>query len=322
MNRMPNTQTPQTLQHQAIDWILLLDSAGCSEADRRAFQEWLALGEDRQRVYRQLAANWDRLDRFKGQDFQARREALRYRPPRGQLRRLAELAMAASLLLGAGFGTFSEQGWYGHRETYLTARGERQTVRLADGSSLELSTDTELNVRVNRWQRSVELIKGEAFFTVVHNEQKPFQVKAGNGKIVDIGTQFDVRLQNDRVAVAVLEGTVRVDAKNSREINADQLLAYDTQGEFLKTAGDKMANLTAWRLGRLVFENRRLDEVLTELERFHDIQLSLSDPNLAKLMVSGSFHTDNLEGALNIIAMTLPVKIERPSPQQAIVLKR
>lgn len=319
---MTDTETPQNLQRQAIDWILRLDSAACTPAERQAFQEWLAQGGDRQRIYRQLAGNWDRLDRFKGLDFPVRREALRYRPPRQRIRLVAELALAASLLLGIGVGSFSEQGWYGHRASYTTERGGRQTVQLADGSSLELGTDTELKVHVNRWQRSVELIKGEAFFSVVHNEQRPFEVKAGNGKIVDIGTQFDVRLQNERVAVAVLEGSVRVDTKDSREIKANQFLAYDNQGEFLKTTEDNLANLTAWRSGQLVFENRRLDEVLTELERYHDIRLNLSDPALAKLKVSGTFHTDNLDGALNIIAMTLPVDIQRPNPQQAILVKR
>lgn len=322
LNTMPKTETPQTLQQQAIDWILRLESAACTPTEREAFQAWLAKGEDRQRIYRQLVGRWNKLDRFKGQDFQVRREALSYRAPRKTARRIAELAVAASLLLGLGLATFSERGWYGHRASYITARGGHRTIQLADGSSLELGTDTELHLRVNRWRRSVELIKGEAFFSVAHDEKRPFEVKAGNGTIVDIGTQFDVRLQNDSVAVAVLEGTVRVETNDSREINANQFLTYDPQGEFLESTSEDLDKLTAWRHGQLVFENRRLDEVLAELERYHDIHLSLADPALAKLKVSGTFHTDNLDGALNIISMTLPIDIRHPDPQQILLVKR
>lgn len=318
---MPKTEASPDLQQQAIEWILRLDSAACTPAEHQAFQEWLAQDEDRQRIYRQLADKWHKLDRFKGGDFPVRRQALSYRVPRKRLRRFTELALAACLLLGLGVGTFSEQGWYGHRSRYVTERGGRQTVQLADGSRLELSGDTELNLRVNRRLRSVELVKGEAFFSVAHNPQQPFEVKAGNGTIVDIGTQFDVKVQNRQVAVAVLEGVVKVETNGSREIKANQVLSYDPQGNFQDSA-DSPANLTAWLRGQLVFENRRLDDVLNELERFHDTRLTLADPSLAKLKVSGTFHIGNLDGALNVIAMTLPVNIQRPAPGQALLVRR
>ncbi|MDX8127056.1 FecR family protein [Methylomonas sp. LW13] len=318
---MPNIQTSTVLQQQAIEWILRLDSATCTPADRQAFAEWLALGEDRRRIYQQLASRWNKLDRYKGRDFPVRRQALSYRAPHKRTRRLSTLALAASLLLGLGIATFSEYGWYGYPRHYATERGSRQTVHLADGSRLELSGDTELTLRVNRWRRSVELIKGEAFFSVAHNPQQPFEVQAGHGSIVDIGTEFDVRLQNRQVAVAVLEGAVKIVTSGSREISANQVLAYDQRGDFLESQ-DKPATITAWLRGQLVFENRRLDEVLSELERFHDTRLTLADPSLAKLRVSGTFHIGNLDGALNVIAMTLPVNIQRPSPGQVILAGR
>lgn len=322
LSNMADTENAQTLQRETIDWILRLESADCTAANRQAFQTWLTQSEDRQRIYQQLAETWSGLSRFQGQDFPVRREALSYRPPRKTTRRFIELAVAASLLLGVGVATFSEQGWHGQTRHYATERGGRQTVSLADGSSIELSTDTELKIRVNRWQRSVELIKGEAFFQVVHDQQRPFEVKAGSGKIIDIGTQFDVRLDNEHVAVAVLEGIVQVQAGDSREIHANQAISYDDRGELQTSAADDINAVTAWRRGQLVFENRRLDEVLAELQRFHDISLTLAEPALAKLKVTGTFHTDNLDATLNIIAMTLPVDIRRHNPKQVVLLKR
>ncbi|WP_082885730.1 FecR family protein [Methylomonas koyamae] len=317
LKRMP--ESPPTLQQQAIDWLLRLESADCTPAERAAFEAWLARDEGHERIYRQIARRWRQLDGFKGQDFPVRAAALTYRRPR---RRLAESALAACLMLGLGVATFSERGWYGRNAVYATERGASRTVQLADGSRLELSPDSELTVHLDRWRRSLVLIKGEAYFDVAHDRDRPFQIEVGGASVVDLGTRFDVRLHNDEVAIAVVEGAVRVDHIESREIHANQALSFDRKGRFRELPANQIAMQTAWREGRLIFENRRLDEVLAELERYHDIRLTLADPALAKLKVSGTFHTDNLDAALNIIAMTLPIDIRRPNPRQAVLDKR
>lgn len=313
-------ESPPTLQQQAIGWLLRLESTDCTPAERAAFEAWLARDQDHEKVYRQIARRWRQLDGFKGQDFPVRAAALTYRRPRR--RRLAESALAACLVLGLGVATFSERGWYGRNAVYATERGASRTVQLADGSRLELSPDSELTVHLDHWRRSLVLIKGEAYFDVTHDRTRPFQIKVGGASIVDLGTRFDVRMHNDEVAVAVVEGTVRIDHRESREIHANQALSFDREGRFRELPADQIAMQTAWRQGRLIFENRRLDEVLAELERYHDIRLTLAEPALAKLKVSGTFHTGNLDSALNIIAMTLPIDIHRPNPRQAVLDKR
>ncbi|MEY4592814.1 MAG: hypothetical protein RIR18_1709 [Pseudomonadota bacterium] len=319
---MPPPDLTEQSREEAIDWVLQLRSESCTPDKRRLFTDWLAQHPGHQKLYDRYDAQWQGLDRFKGLDFPVRQDALNYRPTANNLKLQWQwLAIAASVLLALGLTAISPDGWYGADARYIVAQGSRETINLADGSRLELNGGTEVKVHLSRWRRSVELVRGEAFFIVVHEPDRPFVVAAANGRIVDIGTQFEVYLQSDKVLVAVQEGSVRVVAKDSRELAANQLLAYNRIGDFMPMPSDNVDNLTAWRQGQLVFDNRRLDEVLAELGRYHSTQVRLGSPGLAKLKVSGRFRIDGLDSALTTIASTLSVTLHHPSPD-VVVLKK
>ena len=319
---MPSEVTDKSTD-EAIAWVLKLRSETCLSEDRQNFEDWLSQNTVHKELYARLDANWQALDRFKGLDFSVRSDALRYRPPvRNPVKQWAGLAMAASLLFALGLTAFAPNGWYGIDMRYTTARGSHKTVNLADGSQLELNSDTEVKIHLSHWRRSVELVRGEAFFNVAHESGRLFVVTAANGRIVDIGTKFEVYLQAEQVLVAVQEGSVRVDAGESRELTANQTLAYNHNGDFVTLAADNVENLTAWRRGQLIFDNRRLDEVLAELSRYHNTQVRLASPGLGKLKVSGSFRIDRLASALDTIASTLPVIIQHPSADVVVLKSR
>lgn len=319
---MKTTNSTESQQREAIEWLLKLERPECTESERQAFQAWLAESKDRQHLYWQVSQGWEKLGRFKGQEFPLRQEALKARSAKRTLQKASRLAVAASVLLTLGYGTFSSHGWYGQQQSFRTQRGQQQSLQLADSSTIELSTDSEVQVGVNYWQRKVELVRGEAFFNVVHDAARPFVVTAANGSITDIGTRFDVRRTDNAVEVAVEEGSVRIDAMGSQTLTASQMLAYDRQGQFVPAEDAAIAQRTAWRKGQLIFQNQPLDKVLAELERFHDVHLSLASPSLAKLKVSGTFHTDNLDNALNIITLTLPVEIRHLSAGEVQLARR
>jgi transmembrane sensor len=191
---------------------------------------------------------------------------------------------------------------------------------LADGSSIELNTESEVRVHFNHWQRNIEMIKGEAFFSVAHDADRPFEVRAGSGRIRDIGTAFEVYIKPEQIIVAVEEGIVEVQAAEKRELIAGQQLAFNDNGEFQALQNQDVAGLTAWRQGLLVFRNRRLDEVLAEVGRYHDTRIRLQSEALGTLRVSGTFHTAELDNTLSAIATILPVTIDHVGEHE-IVLK-
>lgn len=308
---------PDSVQKQAIDWLLRIRSENCTATERQAFNSWLEESADHRQAYETAQAQWEWMEPFKAMNFPARDAALRYRkkPPR----RLLVYSAAASLLLALGLTAFMPNGWIGIPHTYIAEKGGRQTVTLADGSSVELNTDSEVRVHLNRWRRDVELIKGEAFFTVIHAPERPFEVRAGSGRIRDIGTAFEVYIKPEQVVVAVQEGIVEVQAAGKRELAAGQQLAFSNNGEFQALQGQDVAGLTAWRQGNLVFRNRRLDDVLAEIGRYHDIRIRLQDEALGKLRVSGTFHTAELDNTLSAIATLLPVNIDHVGEHEVVL---
>ncbi|MGZ4953964.1 MAG: FecR family protein, partial [Methylobacter sp.] len=255
--------SPDSVHAQAIDWLLRIRSENCTETERDAFNTWLEESDSHRQAYETVQAQWEGMEPFKAMSFPARDAALRYRVKSPS--RLFIYSAAATLLLAMGLTAFMPNGWLGIPHTYVAEKGDRKTVTLADGSRIELNTESEVRIHFNRWQRNVEMIKGEAFFTVAHDIERPFEVRAGSGRIRDIGTAFEVYIKPEHVIVAVQEGIVEVQAAGKRELIAGQQLAFSNSGEFQTLQGQDIAGLTAWRQGNLVFRNRRLDDVLAEV---------------------------------------------------------
>ncbi|WP_036244376.1 FecR family protein [Methylobacter tundripaludum] len=310
--------SPDSVHAQAVDWLLRIRSENCTETERHAFNIWLEESASHRQAYETAQAQWDWMEPFKAMNFPARDAALRYRGK--SPRRLFKYSAAASLLLALGLSAFMPNGWLGVPHSYIAEKGGRQTINLADGSSIELNTDSEVRVHFNRWRRDVEMVKGEAFFTVTHNTERPFEVRAGSGRIRDIGTAFEVYIKPEQVIVAVQEGIVEVQASGKRELTAGQQLAFNDNGEFQTLQGQDVAGLTAWRQGNLVFRDRHLDDVLAEVARYHDTRIRLQNETLGKLRISGTFHTAELDDTLNAIAAILPVNIDHVGEHE-IVLK-
>jgi hypothetical protein len=93
---------------------------------------------------------------------------------------------------------------------FETRHGEQLSRRLTDNSVLHLNTDSAVTIRYGKTERLVTLTSGEADFEVTHEPTRPFRVFAGSAEVVDIGTQFDVRLEHDSTVVTVVEGRVAV----------------------------------------------------------------------------------------------------------------
>jgi transmembrane sensor len=320
------TDTPictQAHRDQAIAWLLRLRDTPSDTEIRGDFAAWLAADPAHSHAYSQVETQWAWMEPFKQQSFSARDQALRHPPLVRQpvWRALARYGAAAILLLGIGLALFSPRGMYGLSRSYSVGKGQRQTIALSDGSSLELNTDTEVRVHFNWRQRHVDLVRGEAFFNVSHDAERPFTVHVGDVSVHDIGTAFDVYKQAEQVSVAVQEGVVAMEGQRERrELSAGQQLAYGNDGRFVAVPQSDIAAATAWRQGQLVFRGRRLIEVIAEIGRYHDVNIRLPDQKLAELRVNGSFRTEQLDSMLNAVATLLPLNIKRLGERE-IVLK-
>jgi len=194
---------------------------------------------------------------------------------------------------------------------YRTNVGEQHLLRLVDGTSVNLNTDTELKVSYRKDARIVRLIHGEAFFHVAKDRTRPFLVHAAGGTVRALGTQFNVRTQDDAVTVAVIEGRVRVVAPAALGRGSDaQGIAYHTvllpgdvasYGPAIKVKKRPIAELrrlTSWQVGRIEFNDTPLIQAVAEINRYFATPIVIEDARIAEMRMTGVFRTGDLQAAV------------------------
>ncbi|MDD2048977.1 FecR family protein [Pseudomonas putida] len=302
----------ETVREQAAQWFAR-SRDGALAADQQAlFDAWLVQHPQHQDEYDLLARLWSAADVLP----RARLEALCQADPLRQMprRRFIQQALAAGVAVAAvGLGWF---GWQQHQLNYQdqlhTALGERRQLELPDGSQLELNGRTQLNVDFNSGQRRIELVAGEVMFSVAHDTSRPFVVRTGNGTVTVTGTRFDVRLDPTRTRVAVEQGSVRVHGEGASQalLTAGLGSQIDAQGQVATPYAVDAAALTAWRKGKLVFNDAPLSEVVEEVSRYRAQPLRVTAGEVAALRLSSTFNSDDTDALLRALPSILPVAIK------------
>lgn len=322
------TSPSNSLREQAVHWIVRLHSGSATSADRRKFDAWLASNPEHRREFDDLSRMWKVLEDAqpllqseiqKAEYLWTAHDASRQPASRwlwGRWGLAATLGTVLLLLLVVGWW------WTGLPETilYETAKGGQRQVTLAEGSTVTLNTDTRLSVEFARHERSIRLDRGEAWFTVRHDERRPFTVQAANGTIRDIGTQFIVNKDLHEVRVAVLEGMVEMGVHASREtakapqpvvLHAGEQVSYGADGLLSSIVAFDRNNVGSWREGKLIFRSQPLKQVLAEVARYRAEDIRLLDPSLEAFPVSGVVRLQDLGTFLQTLPDALPVRVQR-----------
>lgn len=209
--------------------------------------------------------------------------------------------------------------------TYATQLGEQRTVRLADGSRVQLDTDSKIRVRLSRDRRDIQLVRGQAMFEVAHDATRPFVVRAAGTRVQALGTRFDVRLIGDGARVILLEGRVEVaspaTARTWTLAPGQELVSLRApQSTPIAPRTVDVAAETSWTRGQLVFRDMRLTDAIDEINRYSQAPIHLQSPALSDARVSGVFDADDTEAFL--AALTDLHSLQRSAgPGGTIVLK-
>ncbi|MCO8171465.1 FecR domain-containing protein [Pseudomonas sp. 21LCFQ02] len=215
-----------------------------------------------------------------------------------------------SLAIAAAIWTF-DPSW--RSEDIQVALGQRQQLSLADGSQVVLNSGTRLRIEHRLRSRQLELLQGEAMFTVVHGE-KPFIVRSQGVQVRDIGTVFDVRSDRRGVQVAVIEGEVEVNNLHNtprRVLAGEQLRASAELIDRPQPANTQA--LTAWQHGKLRFNGTPLSEVVADLQHYRQAPIRVADARTGELRLSGEFDSASVEALINLLPNILPVTVQRGS---------
>jgi len=204
-------------------------------------------------------------------------------------RRTARRSALALLLGSAVLGSLWHLDPPWQTEDVRVAIGQREHLRLADGSQVDLDSGSHLRIEKRLRSRQLELVQGQAQFNVVHAE-KPFIVRSQDVQIRDIGTVFDVRSDRRGVVVGVIEGAVEV---SSGSTAAQRLMAGEQLGANARKVGAPYAvdlnTLTAWQHGKLRFNGVPLAEVIVDLQRYRQAPISVADARTGALRLSGEY---------------------------------
>ena len=316
------------LAEEATAWFVRMSSDDVSADDHRAFDAWIDHSPAHREAYADAEALWGELGSIPdprglgGRSGEQQRDSGLRRREAGWTRRSTYrvAALAASLALVAtiglwSFGTFDRLG-----ADYATAVGETRQIALDDGSRVHLNSDTVLAVDFTAACRCVRLIQGEAFFTVASDAEWPFQVMAAAGRSEVVGTAFNVRDHGDAVIVSVAEGKVRVTSQSdgveeggSALLTAGTFARYGQTGA-VETGTADVEALSAWRQGRLIFADRRLREVVAELDRYRPGAIVLLQSAIADERFTGVFDLSDTDLTLDAIEATLAVDVLRVTP--------
>jgi len=248
-------------------------------------------------------------------------------PAANQRRWFVSAAAAACLVVAVALWPFAPV------ETptayYQTAKGEQQTFQLDDTSTVALNTNSRIAVSYSDEERYIELIRGEVYFKVASNPERPFHVDAGVARTTVVGTAFNIyRSDRETVDITVVEGVVKVtelgDSASltpaSDILTANHHLIADHNGLKAQTEVDASRQL-AWQRGEILAEQLPLHELVHQIERYNDMHILLGDRELAMLSVSGVFRVDQPQVILAALERSLNVRVIQVDDSTVQLLK-
>ncbi len=318
--------TQADIQQQAAEWLVRRDQADLSQGERARFEAWLAADSRHRAVYLELEQTWresDGLRAWRPHDGTVDPAILRSRINVVRSERSTRrwpFALAASFALTA----IAVVVWLSSASrpaTYVTDVGGYERVLLRDGSVVQLNTDTQVRIELAEHRREARLIRGEAFFEVAHDSDRPFEVIAGGTVVRAVGTAFTVRLRSaNDVEVVVTEGRVALSADESTPDETAQAAASPTlaagEAAVARPTGvvvrqipqPEVTRKLAWQNGELDFKGESLLQVVSEFNRYNHTRLEIADPRLAALEVGGNFRATDVEGFVRALQSSFPIR--------------
>ncbi|MDH4982421.1 FecR family protein [Hyphomicrobium sp. D-2] len=301
---------------EAAGWVARLQSSDATDEDRRKFAEWLERDPAHRDAFNEFNRLWGDLKDIPVPPDQLKKlKRARRRTTVSKAAGLAVLVLLSTAMIQMGYLDRI-------RADYYTTVGEVRSIVLTDGTRVDLNTNTAIIVDYSENERRVQILRGEAFFDVARNPQRPFIADEGALTAQAVGTQYSMRAADGqfRGDVLVEEGQVAVRSGGTQVlVQAGSAATLTASGDVTVTPLD-VSSATAWRTGKLVFSGRPLREVLTVLSRYRHGHIYVVDDAAAEQRVSGIFDLNDTDEALREIESSLPVSVTA-LPGVAVVVR-
>jgi ferric-dicitrate binding protein FerR (iron transport regulator) len=188
--------------------------------------------------------------------------------------------------------------------TVSTAKGQIYQIELADGTRVWLDAESSLHFPTSfpGPDRRVE-ITGQAYFEVARNPAQPFRVKSGDQSIDVLGTHFNVNGYDRASITTLLEGSLRVSSWGGSNLLAPGQQARVTASQIQIKSDADIDEALAWKNGRFRFAGASVEQIMTQLSRWYDIQVVYAD-KIPETFVATISRDVPLSRMLNLLEMT------------------
>jgi len=282
----------------AAQWIVRREKGEWSAETQSEFDRWLATPGNRI-AYLRLTDVWNRAGRLKALSAQRRGRFFSFRGD--TFKTAAKVAALFALAAAVGAGGYA---WLSRTNDvrYATGIGEREIISLADGSRIELNTQTVLRLASEGGKRIAKLESGQAYFDIKHDPVHPFTVLTNGHKVTDIGTKFEIRTDTNKVQVTLFEGSAQFESdspsatrQNAILVPGDVAVATAQSMRIVRKPAQKLIAELGWRHGVVIFDHTTLADAAAEFNRYNRKKLVVTDPKVAKLTIGGTFQTTNTQ---------------------------
>ena len=323
----------ESIESMAATWMARLGRDDFSADERSEFELWLSASDRHKDAYDRLQAMWgdlSALDALSDIGVATLKENTQnvFTFPRRKFMQIAATVAAASV---GGVAYLAFNGHFGvqrQAETIATKIGEQRGIKLVDGSTIELNTNSKVVINIDRGVRRITLLQGEAHFDVAKDAKRPFVVSVHNKIVRAIGTAFTVRLRSaDLVEVTVEEGRVQLGAQTLlgninpaqpediaplAELSAGQNAVFQERVETIaQLPQSEVKRKLSWRQGLLAYAGDPLSDVVADISRYTAMEIEIADPAIEEIPIGGYFRLGEVDALLDALEGTFGLHVER-----------
>ncbi len=169
--------------------------------------------------------------------------------------------------------------------SYNTLAGNSSSIRLSDGSEITLNANSSVTITECNTNTNV-ILTGEAYFDIIHNEERTFLVNVEDLTIKDLGTVFNVKAypEDEIISTSLSKGNIDLLDVNNKvlaNINPGENAIYNKRSKKLNIKETDVSVNMAWKEGKFVFINKTLADISNELAKWYNIEINIADAKMA-----------------------------------------
>lgn len=304
-------------------------SGQTSPDENKSIDEWLHKNPENQKTFQELKDTWKSLEQVKDiMDIDLEEEWIRQKrtiefkkqPENDKNKyfitwKISKIAAVFLVLIAAVSVAYFVFPFFLNNK--IVTNGTVQSIELPDGTNVTLNANTSF-IYPKKFKDNIRKVtlKGEAFFDVKPDPEKPFIISAKEAAVEVMGTSFNVNAydRNEDITVVVSTGTVAlyITSNPSEKLILQEgimgILNIEDQSLIKRANTDR--NFLAWKTKQIIFENETLNKVVQKLEDVYRTRIIVNNPALNNCRITASFDQQSIQSVIKVIEETLDIEFK------------